>query len=226
MRILSNISRKHFYSNFIRKDSLCFDIGAHEGNRTSVLLKLAAKVVAVEPQPKCARILRNKFSKHDGFRLEEAGLASDPGILSLSICEGATTISTFSERWKTGRFKDYRWNTTLTVPVTTLDLLIKKYGIPDFCKIDVEGYEYQVLLGLSQSIPMLSFEFGNEFIDQAVACCKYLSRLDSYSFNLVLGEGNRFELKKWAEFTDLIQFIYDRNDLQIWGDIYARVTKI
>ena len=42
----------NFYSELIKKDDLCFDIGANYGNRSEVFIKLGAKVVAFEPQPK------------------------------------------------------------------------------------------------------------------------------------------------------------------------------
>ena len=47
--------RKAFYSQFISKDNLCFDIGANVGNRTSVFAALKAKVIAVEPQKYCCQ---------------------------------------------------------------------------------------------------------------------------------------------------------------------------
>ena len=48
---------KQFYGQFITKGDLCFDVGAHLGNRSNAWLKLGAKVVAVEPQPQCIRYL-------------------------------------------------------------------------------------------------------------------------------------------------------------------------
>ena len=45
------------------------------------------------------------------------------------------------------------------VPVTTLDALIERHGVPSFVKVDAEGFEEEVLQGLSRSIKALSFEF-------------------------------------------------------------------
>ncbi len=58
-----------FYKKFVNKDDLCFDIGANSGERTNILLKLGAKVVAVEPQQKCFNILESKFAGNDNVNL-------------------------------------------------------------------------------------------------------------------------------------------------------------
>ena len=50
-----------FYSRFIHKGDLCFDVGAHMGNRTEIFLKLGANVIAVEPQEDCINQLREKI---------------------------------------------------------------------------------------------------------------------------------------------------------------------
>ncbi|HBR15622.1 MAG TPA: hypothetical protein DD723_08835 [Candidatus Omnitrophica bacterium] len=60
-RDLSNPGILNFYKNFIKKDSLCFDVGANIGRVTDVLLHLGARVIAVEPNPECVRYLRSKY---------------------------------------------------------------------------------------------------------------------------------------------------------------------
>ena len=58
----------------------------------------------------------------------------------------------------------------MDVEVTTLDRLIAIYGAPTFCKIDVEGSELQVLEGLTEALPALSFEFLPVSIKRAYGC--------------------------------------------------------
>ena len=70
------------------------------------------------------------------------GLATNSGQLELSICDRSDLLSTFSEQWKTGRFANQKWDKKVMVEVTTLDEMIKIWDLPQFCKIDVEGFEY------------------------------------------------------------------------------------
>ena len=78
----------------------------------------------------------------------------------MSIC-GAHTISSLSHDWirsvvASGRFADHVWNRRERVPVDTLDHLMARFGRPSFIKIDVEGFEDQVVAGLSRPVPEMS----------------------------------------------------------------------
>ena len=53
-----------FYSQFISKNELCFDIGANIGNFTRYFLDLGAKIVCVEPQIDCLKILYDLYGKN------------------------------------------------------------------------------------------------------------------------------------------------------------------
>lgn len=67
--------------------------------------------------------------------------------------------------------------------MTTLDDVIAEYGVPGFCKIDVEGYESNVLEALSKRIPYISFEYCHEFLVDSVRCLDYLERLGVIQLN-------------------------------------------
>lgn len=213
-----------FYSQFIKKGDLCFDVGAHKGNKTDIFLKLGAKVIAVEPQERCFEYLRERFAKEPRLALVKQGLADKEGELVLHICEGADAISTFSDKWKTGRFSNYKCNKNQLASVTVLDNLMKQFGLPVFCKIDVEGFEFQVLKGLSQSIPYLSFEFTREFFDDARSCINHLLSLGHVEFNCSLGESMRLLFHPWAAPEELCEELSSIDDELLWGDIYARFT--
>ena len=85
----------------------------------------------------------------------------------MSINTKQPVISTFAAHWKTGRFSNSNWDKKIMVDVTTLDDLIIKFGEPNYIKIDVEGFEHEVILGLTKKSGIISFEFTSEFIDDA-----------------------------------------------------------
>lgn len=211
-----------FYAGFVGGGDLCLDVGANIGARTDIFLALGARVVCVEPQPRCVRVLTEKYGKNSRVVVVPKGVAAKPDIMPLSLCESAHTIATFSEKWKTGRFRDYRWESTLSVPVTTLDALVQEFGVPAFCKIDVEGFEYQVLQGLSCVVPVLCFEFTREFIDDAKLCIEHLASLGHVEFNYTLGETLDLRLDPWTDGETVLSDLCCIRDDSLWGDIYAR----
>ena len=72
-----------FYSEFVTKGSLCFDIGAHLGNRTNAWNSLGAKVVAVEPQPQCMAYLQKRFGKKKNITLVQKAVGATTGKATL-----------------------------------------------------------------------------------------------------------------------------------------------
>ena len=214
-----------FFSQFIECGDLCFDVGANEGKFTEVFLGLGAKVVCVEPQKTCVKQLQKKFGHNPNVKIVGKALGSSEGYGELVICERATTISTMSPQWiKEGPFsKSHEWTKTEKVNVTTLDKLIETYGLPKFCKIDVEAFELQVLKGLSRPIPFISFEFHSEFLDEAKECIEYLPRLGQAKFNFVLEESMQFLFPKWMSMKELYKELSEMSKPLLWGDIYVHI---
>jgi FkbM family methyltransferase len=218
-----------FYSNYIKQGDLCFDIGANEGNRVEPFIKLGATVVAVEPQQQCVQILQDMFKGNERVIVVPKALDQTVGKKEMYICD-ASTISSMSDQWissvkESGRFSGNSWDTQVTVETTTLDALIEEFGTPVFCKIDVEGFEYNVLSGLSRPIKIISFEFIPEFIDSTVKCIMHLSQIGPTEFNYSKGESMLFQLPAWLDANDMIRHVESLpKDSNLFGDIYARST--
>ena len=221
-----------FYSYFIKEGDLTFDIGANIGSRTEIFLKLGAAVVAVEPQQSCVVVLKDKFANCKDVHIVAKALDKEVGNKEIFISPNPV-LSSMSEDWiksvkQSGRFvQEYVWDIKETVETTTLDHLIKEYGRPSFCKIDTEGFEYNVLRGLSEPVNAMSFEFHPEFIQCAVDCVRYLSKLGKAKFNYSEGESMSLALSAWVEPDEIINTLTSLpKDGKIFGDVYARFSKV
>ena len=214
----------NFIGQFVNRGDLVFDVGANQGLKTDLYLSIGAKVICFEPQPHCVEFLTKKYQNNQDVAIVNKGLAAKSGQLELSICDQANVLSTFSEQWKTGRFANQKWEKKVTVEVTTLDEMIKTWGLPQFCKIDVEGFEHQVLQGLSQPIPYLSFEFTIEFIDNAKKSIQHLVSLGYSLFNFTQEDQSKLAISEWVGEAQLFYSIESKSTYQksLWGNIYAK----
>jgi FkbM family methyltransferase len=218
---------RRFYHPFIQPGDLCFDIGAHVGNRIRVWLALGARVVAVEPQPHLFKWLQRLYGRHPRVTLLQTAVAAQPGTATLHISRRTPTVSTLSTTWmddvqQDASFAQVKWDKTVDVPVVTIDALIDKYGRPALCKIDIEGYELEALLGLSQAIPTLSFEHIPAATDLTHACLNRLAELGYQSFNYTSGESHHFHFPTWLSPTEMLANLAQFPAGS--GDIFGRFT--
>lgn len=217
-----------FYAEFVGQGDLCFDVGAHVGDRVHAFRSLGARVVAVEPQPHLAAFLHRLHGRDPGVVLLDCALGAADGEAELRLNRRNPTLSTLSTRWAerisaSPRFPQERWDATARVRVRTLDGLIAEHGLPVFTKIDVEGAEAEVLAGLSQPLHALSFEYLPEMPDLASACLWRLAALGRYVFNASAGESLEWELPYWVGPAELNEWLRSRQPEDGGGDVYARL---
>jgi len=221
---------RKLYAGFVDAGDVAFDIGAHVGNRTRGLAALGCRVIAVEPQPDFARLLRLLFGRSPQVEIVEAAIGARAGKASLSISERTPTVTTVAADWREARshepeFDGVHWNRSLVVETTTLDLLIARWGMPSFVKIDVEGGEPAVLAGLTRAVPALSFEYVPSAPGEVRACVERVSALGSYLFNWSVGESFKLESETWLSGDELMAALGTPRGLQRSGDVYARLTR-
>jgi len=221
---------RRLYARFVTAGDLAFDIGAHAGNRTRALAALGCRVVAVEPQPDFARLLRRMFARAPGVTVVEHAVGRAAGHADLAVSERTPTVTTLSSAWRDARrfdadFTGVRWNRSVGVAVTTLDALIARYGTPSFVKVDVEGFEPDVLAGLSQPVRTVSFEYLPRALDLVEACASRLAELGDYRFTWSPGETFRLATERWLDAPELITSLGARAAQQRSGDVYAVLTR-
>lgn len=220
---------RRLYADFIGPGDLAFDVGAHLGDRTLAFSALGARVVALEPQPRIFAWLDRSVGRRPGVTALASAVGSAAGEARLAISAANPAVSTLAEEWcdTIGRgnpgFAKVHWDHGVSVPLTTLDNLIQQYGVPRFCKIDVEGYEAEVLAGLSQPIAALSIEFVTGALPVARASVTRLGELGSYEFNVIGGEGRRFLWPAWRTLDDVMDWLDQGADCLASGDLYARL---
>ncbi len=210
-----------FYSEFISDGDLVFDVGAHYGTLTGIFIELGAKVVCIEPQPSCFNALCKKYGNNDRAVIVNKGLDRADGTLTLHISDKRPGTTTFSDKWQTlDILNGQKWSTKKEVEVTTLDSIIQAYGTPKFCKIDVEGFENNVLHGLSSNIDCISFEFSTQFLEDATDAIKYLSTICDIILNLSLWHNFTLEYEEWIPLEQLDEALRGFDGI---GDIYVKM---
>lgn len=225
----ARIRRRSLYSEFLKSGDVYFDIGANYGNRITPLIGEGIRIIALEPQPLCISFLKKVFKSN--ITIVPMGVGSEEGQkLELHIAN-TNTISSFSDDFikkvkNSGRFGKNNWNKTIQVEMVTLDTLIQKYGNPNFIKIDVEGFELEVLKGLTTPVNFISFEYTvPEQNKEMKQCLDQLNKIyeSKIQCNYSIGESMVLEMEKWISINEMITLINSKTftDTQ-FGDIYVK----
>ncbi len=221
-----NAAMDRLYRRFVGPGDLVFDIGAHVGDRIAAFRRLEARVVALQPQAALIRTLRLLYGRDPNVTIEAAAVGARRGCIELSLNIDNPTVSTASPDFVDAAagapgWENQTWAKRLLVPMTTIDALVEKHGLPAFIKIDVEGFEAEVLAGLTIAVPALSFEFTTIQTDVARACIERCFSLGYLQFNAVLGESQRFEHANWIDANALASWLAELPAGANSGDVYA-----
>lgn len=216
----------HFYGQIIRRGDLVFDVGANVGVYSEVFASLGANVIAIEPLPDNVRRIRNARYRNK-IKIVQTAVGARVGTDKIRVAT-SHTMASMSPEWVCAsadsprlRGAEWGWLGEMEVSITTLDSLCQTYGLPDFIKIDVEGYEESVFDGLSIQPKCLSFEFNPEILHATQRCLEKPVFNSSSECNYIVGEPSTFVLDRWTTKELTMQHILDSRPSS-WGDIFVR----
>jgi FkbM family methyltransferase len=212
---------------FIPESGLVFDVGANIGNYSDLFLTMGARVVAFEPNPTLVRRLNKRFGHNRNITVEPVALGDGAYSTFMYSCEshGLSSLSDKHVREAKQIFHTYNWKPNVLVRVKLLSDYIKQYGVPDFVKIDVEGYELNVLQGMNMAVPALSFEFLRCDPYTTTQCLSVLDSLGDYEYRYTIGlEPDMQYLCDWTSSSEIMTFIANQDNYE-FGDIWARTKR-
>lgn len=211
--------RLAFLRTVLEPGMLVFDIGANIGQYAELYQALGCRVVAVEPQPHLAALIASRLPR---VTVEQTAVGARIGTADLQV-GAAHWVATLSHRYAQIVRETIDPNLRpLQVPVTTVDALADKHGRPNYVKIDVEGFEQQVIAGMTQPPGLVSFEFHCSMLDEADACMR---ALDGYCFSVTLEESFKWDLREGSRAEALARLEkLRRANPGAWGDVYARAA--
>lgn len=214
-----------FYTSLLdgfRKGDLIFDVGANQGYKTRIFLRLGARVLAVDPDEVSKETLERSFLRTRlrprPVTIVNKALSDKNATEVLWIDEPGSAKNSLSRKWVDAlRVDDARFGQPLSfersknIDTTTLDDLMSQYGKPFFIKIDVEGHELNVLRGLRRAVPYLSFEVNlPEFRSEGLKCVELLAQLDANgTFNYAVDCRDGLLEHKWMKPAEFMRVLSD-----------------
>lgn len=134
------------------RTDLIFDVGMHTGQDTDFYLSKGFKVVAIDANPQLCAHAEEKFSEHVKNRrlyIENVCVGNKNSRVKFYVNPKVTEWSSIHERLG-NRGLDHPAK-CIEVEMVTVDKLFRKYGVPYYLKIDVEGADGLVIQGLWNS---------------------------------------------------------------------------
>jgi FkbM family methyltransferase len=151
---------------------LIFDVGVCDGADSAYYLTQARRVVGVEANPLACQALRERFATEiaEGrYVLEQVGVADEAGELTFWVCDDNPHWSSF--RREIASRKGSRHH-EVKVPTVRFETLVRRHGVPDYCKIDIEGHDVLCLRHLEPEIApayiSVEMDHGDELIAEMV----------------------------------------------------------
>ncbi len=162
----------------LQPGALVVDVGSHVGSFARLFLQRGYKVLSIEPQqPEITRQARelDPYRKAGQLFLEHVACSSREGTATLMV-GSATVLSSLEPRWHEKTKPGSSSGRAIEVPTVRLSVLLRHYAqqglMGEAVKIDAEGHDYQVLLGLFDGLEprlyprIVMFEFQTHPVEE------------------------------------------------------------
>lgn len=203
------IKEYKFYREILKdlENDLIFDVGANIGSKSIIFSKIAKKVISFEPTDQCIHILKNRHL-NSNIEIIKCALSNENSIKSFFEVEDNSAYSSLSNKHIDKKVsKDLNVNSK-SINTYTLDHFIKVYGAPSFIKIDVEGYEKEVISGLTIPVKFLSFESNlPEFLHESIQVINYLNKISKGNYKYNFSSEGDLLLEKFVDKEKIIKII-------------------
>jgi len=130
----------------VKKFDCAIDVGGNIGLHTVRFAKIFAQVHSFEPTDVNFECLQKNTENLPGVSLHKLGLGDEPSTATIQLPADANNCGNFS-------IVDFADNTEQTVNETIEIQTLDSFELePDLIKIDVQGFDYNVLVGAVKTI--------------------------------------------------------------------------
>lgn len=185
----------------LRRDAVVIDVGANVGDFAECVLAFQpwARLHLIEPLTEVLPILRAKFGEYPDVSLESFALGNETGERDFNVCsyDQASSFLETGAALEAGAYGlDFSRKESRRVPVRTLADYLREAGLEhvDLLKLDVQGFELEVLRGAGDSLRRIDWIYAEAQFQELYRGGPLFSDL----FELLFGEG--FDLLRMTSF--------------------------
>jgi hypothetical protein len=178
---LADFYHKKKITNFLKfintRFNIIYDIGCHDCSYVKIFHKFYnnSKIFAFEANPNLIKIAKNNIKNLHNINLIQTGVGNLNKYKNFNINNNDFTssfqnLNKKSKLFQIKKIMGHENNSKINIKIITLDNFISKNVCPDFIKVDVEGYEHEVLLGLKKNLKkikllMIEFRLDNLYLN-------------------------------------------------------------
>jgi len=200
---------RNFLINTNLKINTIFDVGSNNSDYSLLFNQIYpnAEIYAFEPNPYLCEIALEKTKQFKNIKIIPKAAGNLNSLTALNIDQNSsltTSLAVANKNSTTYKIKKFLYGNKVekitTIEIIKLDSFIKNDNCPDFVKIDVEGFEEEVLKGLTNNLKniklvMIEFHFDKLYREYSTRSIHRL--LIKNNFKLI--KSVKFPILKWED---------------------------